>query len=239
MLSWRGRTPYSTQYQDVYFSRSGGLAETQHVFLEGNGLPERWLDRQSFTIAETGLGTGTNLWATLHAWQAHPPAGSSSLSFLSVEQDPLSREEMLEALTLIPELLPTAQPWLEDYPERPVQGERWEHIRGAVRVAVDFREASEALRAWEQEQVDAWMLDGFSPAKNPQMWTPELMREVFRLTLPGGTLSTYTVAGTVRRALQTAGFQLRKAPGFGQKREMLMGHKPSLPVESVTLPDIP
>jgi tRNA 5-methylaminomethyl-2-thiouridine biosynthesis bifunctional protein len=75
--------------------------------------------------------------------------------------------------------------------------------------------------------VDAWFLDGFAPAKNPEMWGWRVMAEVARLSRRGATCATYTVAGEVRRGLEAAGFAVAKAPGFGRKREMLRGELPA------------
>lgn len=72
-------------------------------------------------------------------------------------------------------------------------------------------------------RVDAWFLDGFAPAKNPDMWSPVLFAELARLSAPQATLGTFTSAGFVRRGLVEAGFAMQRVPGYGQKREMLSG----------------
>ncbi|HEY4997567.1 MAG TPA: FAD-dependent 5-carboxymethylaminomethyl-2-thiouridine(34) oxidoreductase MnmC, partial [Usitatibacter sp.] len=72
-------------------------------------------------------------------------------------------------------------------------------------------------------RADAFFLDGFSPARNPGMWSPEVVREIARLAAPGATLATWTVAGGVRTALGDAGFAIEKRAGFASKREMLVG----------------
>ena len=72
-------------------------------------------------------------------------------------------------------------------------------------------------------RVDAWFLDGFAPARNPEMWQAGVFAEVARLSASRATCATYTVAGEVRRGLEAAGFAVEKAPGFGRKREMLRG----------------
>jgi tRNA 5-methylaminomethyl-2-thiouridine biosynthesis bifunctional protein len=74
-------------------------------------------------------------------------------------------------------------------------------------------------------QVDAWFLDGFSPAKNPDMWCEQLYKTMNDITKKGGTLATFTCAGHVRRGLQENGFQVDKKKGFGKKRSMLTGYK--------------
>ncbi|HET20089.1 MAG TPA: bifunctional tRNA (5-methylaminomethyl-2-thiouridine)(34)-methyltransferase MnmD/FAD-dependent 5-carboxymethylaminomethyl-2-thiouridine(34) oxidoreductase MnmC, partial [Chromatiales bacterium] len=73
-------------------------------------------------------------------------------------------------------------------------------------------------------RVDAWFLDGFAPAKNPQMWQPPLFEAMARLSAPGATFATFTCARMVRDGLAAAGFAFEKRAGFGRKREMLVGH---------------
>ena len=77
-------------------------------------------------------------------------------------------------------------------------------------------------------QIDAWFLDGFAPAKNPDMWTAELFAELARLAAPGSTISTFTSTGWVRRLLNAAGFKMKRTPGIGHKWEILRGDVPWL-----------
>ncbi|MEO0746057.1 MAG: tRNA (5-methylaminomethyl-2-thiouridine)(34)-methyltransferase MnmD, partial [Pseudomonadota bacterium] len=90
---------------------------------------------------------------------------------------------------------------------------------GDVELTLITGDARQALPAWDG-RADAWFLDGFSPAKNPELWGEALMAEVGRHTAPGGTAATYTAAGHVRRGLEAAGFTVDRVPGFGRKRHM-------------------
>jgi len=69
--------------------------------------------------------------------------------------------------------------------------------------------------------VDAFYLDGFSPAKNPRMWDADLLSRLNRLAAPCATAATWTVARGVRDALTTAGFRVERLPGLGSKRDMI------------------
>ena len=91
-----------------------------------------------------------------------------------------------------------------------------------VSLTLFYGDVDAGLKAIEAA-ADAWFLDGFAPAKNPAMWAPDIMNRVARLSSPGASFSTFTVAGDVRRALAGAGFLLEKQPGYGKKREMLVG----------------
>ena len=213
-LSWRDDViPVSTRFDDPYFSLGGGLAETRHVFLGGNDLPARFVP--GFHVAELGFGTGLNLLATLIAWRS---AGSMGLlRYTSFEAYPMTAGDMARALAAFPEALAVAGPMLE----------QWAAGKTTIRLLdleaeVILGDAGEALPAWGGA-ADAWYLDGFSPAKNPELWTDSLMQGVARHTKPGGTFATYTAAGHVRRSLAEAGFTVERRVGFGAKRHMSAG----------------
>lgn len=231
--------PLSLTFDDVYFSRADGLAETRHVFLERNQLPERFgrlAPNGHFIIGETGFGSGLNFLATWQLWQKHAPV-SAHLDFISVEKYPLKAADLARALALWPELSAFADPLLAAYPPAPVTGfHRLEFAEGRIRLTLIIDEATRALEQlltsdhprWRASgvTVDAWFLDGFAPAKNPEMWRPELFAAVADLSGPGTSAATFSAAGVVKRGLQQAGFTITKVPGYGRKREMLSAVRP-------------
>ena len=210
-LDWRdGTIPVSRTFDDPYFSLGGGLDETRHVFLTGNRLPERF--RDGFHIAELGFGTGLNLLATLLSHQ-----GPGHLRFTSFEAFPLPPEAIARALQAFPETAAVAEPFLSQW----ATGATTLHFPNLT-AEIILGDARDTLPSWSGH-ADAWFLDGFSPAKNPELWSPDLMAEVARHTAPGGTFATYTAAGHVRRSLAEAGFTTTRHPGFGRKRHMTTG----------------
>lgn len=214
-LSWRENgTPVSERFDDPYFSLEGGLAETRHVFLGGNGLPERLTD--GFHVAELGFGTGLSFLTLWQAWLATGRTGQ--IHFTSFEAFPLEPRDMAQALMAFPELAPLAEQLVKAWPLSRANF-------GAITLTVWKGDARTWLPAWSGA-ADAWFLDGFSPAKNPELWEPELMAAVGAHTNPGGTCATYTAAGHVRRSLEDAGFTITRAEGFGRKRHMTRGAKP-------------
>ena len=209
-LKWLdGVIPVSRRFDDPYFSLAGGLAETRHVFLTGNGLPERL--RPGFQIAELGFGTGLNLLATVLLAPKMP------LRYATFEAYPITAEEMARSHAAFPEAAAVAGPLLAAWAE----GLRQFSV-DLIEVEVIEADARTALPLWPGK-ADAWYLDGFSPAKNPELWGDDLMADVARHTAPGGTFATYTAAGHVRRALTAAGFTVTRAQGFGTKRHMSTG----------------
>lgn len=213
---WRDNgVPVSERFDDPYYSLDNGLAETRHVFLDGNDLPARFVP--GFHIAELGFGTGLNLIAARMAWRAAGVPGR--LRFTSFEAFPMPPEDALRALSAFPEVAELAEDTaalLAD-PLQPL-------IRDDIEMQLVVGDARQTLPLW-QVKADVWFLDGFSPAKNPELWGADLMAEVARHTAPGGSFATYTAAGDVRRALVAAGFDVTRRPGYGRKRHMSTGRK--------------
>lgn len=216
-ISWTdGGVPVSDRFGDPYFSLKGGLEETRHVFLSGNGLPDRLAD--GFHIAELGFGTGLNLLALQIAFAAMGRHGT--LRFTSFEAFPMRAGDMETALSAFPEALAAATPLLAQWAEG-----RSRIALPGVEAEILLGDARASLPAWHG-RADAWFLDGFSPARNPEMWGDDILQAVARHTAPGGTFATYTAAGHVRRALAGAGFTVERRPGFGSKRHMSVGRLP-------------
>ncbi len=212
-LDWRdGVVPVSRRFDDPYFSLGNGLAETRHVFLAGNDLPARF--RDGFSIAELGFGTGLNLLATALA------AGDARISYTSFEAYPMAASDMARALAAFADVQDVAGDLLRHW----ALGARRFSL-GALSVEVIIGDAGDTLPLW-QGRADAWYLDGFSPAKNPELWSDTLMNDVARHTAPGGSFATYSAAGHVRRALAAAGFAVVRQPGHGRKRHMTSGRLP-------------
>ena len=223
MLVWKDGQPWSAHFGDRYFSADCGIDETRHVFLQGNRLAERFAalgDGHDFHIGETGFGTGLNFLCAWQLFEQAAPAGAA-LAFHSVEAHPLDAGSLRAALALWPDLQPLAQSLCAAWPgEAPAR--RCLDF-GRVQLRLDIDDVASALPRWATHGIDAWFLDGFAPARNPAMWSEPVLAEVARTARPSATLATYTSAGWVRRGLQRAGFQVRRVPGFGRKREMLVG----------------
>lgn len=253
-LQWQDDgAPFSAQYGDVYFSRSGGLAETHHVFLDANALQQRWreldaLDRPGvFTIAELGFGTGLNFLACWQLWQ-QTGCQRLRLHFVSCEKHPLSTDALQKALQQWPELSAYSQQLLKQYPPA---------IPGYHRLLMPASNADQmpvtldlyygdALSLLGRQssplaRIDAWFLDGFSPALNPELWSESLLDTIASLSHAGTTLSSYSVTGRVVRYLKTLGFSVEKRQGFGSKRQMLFARydagqaKPSCPSRAIVI----
>lgn len=223
-VSMRDGAPYSAQYGDVYFSVEGGIAETRHVFLSGNELPGRWRNCSRFTIVETGFGAGLNFLATWQAFRESAPP-DALLHYVSVEKHPLRAGDLGRLQTQWPQFRELAEALLDAWPPLMPGFHRLHFEAGRVSLTLLFGDALEMLSELDAS-ADAFYLDGFAPARNPEMWSPALCTQLARLANPGATVTTYSVAGTVKRALAQAGFAVEKRPGYARKREMLSARFP-------------
>ncbi|HIF9186348.1 TPA: bifunctional tRNA (5-methylaminomethyl-2-thiouridine)(34)-methyltransferase MnmD/FAD-dependent 5-carboxymethylaminomethyl-2-thiouridine(34) oxidoreductase MnmC [Photobacterium damselae] len=233
VLDWNELgTPVSNDFDDVYFSNANGLEETRYVFLQQNGLPDRWNDfsRRRFVVAETGFGTGLNflaLWQQFKAFRAeNPDAIVKELHFISFEKFPVTLDDLKKAHLSWPELSDLAQQLHAHYPPAVADCHRIILEDGLITLDLWFGDIQDCMpQVWTGDEgiVDAWFLDGFAPSKNLAMWNLDVYKGMRNLARSGCTLATFTAAGFVRRELIEAGFEMKKAKGFGHKREMLTG----------------
>jgi tRNA 5-methylaminomethyl-2-thiouridine biosynthesis bifunctional protein len=220
-LRFDAGTPVSLSYGDVYHSADSGPGQANHVFLDGNGLPGRWAGTRVFSVFETGFGIGLNFLATLEAWR-NDPARGERLHYVSVEKHPFARHHLQKLHLRYPEYATSAAQLCEAWPPLVCGLHRLFFENGRVVLTLAFGEAADLVPRLRM-RADAIYLDGFAPARNPDMWSPHLMKAIARLSQVGATLATWSTASAVRENLEAAGFALEKRPGFGHKREMLSG----------------
>lgn len=222
-LSWtEDGLPIDQRVDDVYFSRDDGFAESQAVFLAASDLPARWQSGSDFTVGELGFGTGLNFLTAWSLWHAHRPQ-TRWLHFVSFEGYPLDPEDVVRALSVWPELADFAEKLCANWPDRAkgVHHCAWPDAR--ISLTLHIGDISETLPQ-AALKADAWFLDGFSPARNPEMWNDLLWQQLAERSASGASVATFTVAGAVRRGLQSVGYAVDKHPGHGRKRERLSGY---------------
>ena len=241
------QVPVSGEFGDVYFSHADGLAESRHVFLAHNQLPERLAnlaDKQCFTIAELGFGTGLNFLATWQLWRElraqQPQLTSARLHFITTEKYPIPLNDLTQILALwaqrAPELAELIKELLANYPPLIAGCHRLNFIDDNITLDIWLGDAGDSLAslasfeslatlntetAINRPYVDAWFLDGFAPSCNESLWAESIFTQMQRLSRTGTTAATYSCAGIVKRGLQAHGFSIKKVKGFGRKREML------------------
>ncbi|MBF0209052.1 MAG: tRNA (5-methylaminomethyl-2-thiouridine)(34)-methyltransferase MnmD [Oligoflexia bacterium] len=235
------QVPFSTIYEDIYYSQDGGIDESMHVFLHGNNLPERWKQNADFVIGESGLGSALNLLVTWSSWKKFLNTCTCpvnhNLHYISFEKHPITLhtlqqiydkgkryEDSIKILDIYPQLLPDEYP---SYKKLIVPKERltisifWGEMLQSLQWILSTGNNSVAPSI--VPTIDAWFLDGHAPARNPDLWSSELFSLIKKITSHNGTLATYSVAGKVKNNLKEAGFDISKKTGYGRKREMLVG----------------
>lgn len=223
-LEWAADgTPISSSYDDVYHSTEGGLAQTRHVFIAGNALPQRWQGRKHFCILETGFGLGLNFLATWQAWR-NDPARCEGLHFISTELHPFRREDLAHLHARWPELADMAAQLQAAWPPLTAGFHHLLLDGGRVMLTLLFGDANSTLPQLAGS-ADAFYLDGFAPQKNPRLWSPALLQTLSQHAAPGATLASWCVAGEVRTALREQGWTLRKRPGYAHKWQMLTARR--------------
>lgn len=230
-VDFSGAIPSAPDFGDSYHAPSGAFAQARQVFLGGNGLPDRWAGRRRFVVLETGFGLGNNFLATWAAWR-DDPARCERLVFLSIEKHPLTRPDLERAHEATPE--PTlARQLIDAWPALTPNLHTLDFEDGRVRLMLAFGDAHE----WMPElvaSVDAFFLDGFAPARNPELWDEAVLRQVGRLAATDATAATWSVARSVRDGLTSAGFEVEKRPGIGGKWQNTVArfaprHRPPVP----------
>lgn len=202
------RTAFNARFGEAYGSRHGAAAQAWHVFVEGTDTHLHPAPR----VLEIGFGVGVNFRATLTD-TAHRGVG---LEYVAYEFDPAP----VDVLRAVAEGNEGAEhpAWLallEGWGSESIVHVQAEHVR----LTVHFMDVltAELPQAW----ASALYLDGFSPDRNPEVWTPEFAERLAAALAPSGVLSTYSAAGRVRRALAGAGLSVEKRAGPKGKREHL------------------
>lgn len=219
--------PHSTAFDDKYFCKDDGYAESIYTFCGGNHLTERFqkLDGETFVLGETGFGTGLNFLSAWQLFERHAPV-NAHLHFISLEKFPLCVNDFQRSLGVWKDLSQQADQLVGQY-DQICHGSEGKFLNGRITLTIIFDDVLNALDGMKARSysIDAWFLDGFAPSKNPEMWSLEVFKRMAAVSHSGTTLATFTCAGHVRRGLEDAGFQMEKAPGFGVKRHMLKGRK--------------
>ncbi len=219
-LDWsRGAVPVAKGFDDIYFSVDGGLEETRFVFLQGCSLPQRWANGQDHHIGELGFGSGLNFLTVWHDFEACAKP-EQKLDFTSIEKFPFTRNMLQKALSHWPQFGDKAARLTALWPG-PVKGVHRLHLTENVTLTLYIDDIQPALSDMSAP-IDSWFLDGFSPSKNPDMWSAGVMKRLAELSHNQTHLATFTAAGDVRRALGDAGFNVQKKDGFGRKRHRLI-----------------
>jgi tRNA 5-methylaminomethyl-2-thiouridine biosynthesis bifunctional protein len=226
--------PHSNQYDDRYFLNQYGLAETEYVYLFNKEISKRFIEQQNFVIGEIGFGIGLNFLATLSLWMKTTNP-DNTLIYISCELNPLRPEDLKKSLQVWEKQLGCTQLLIDAYQTIAPGLNTFVFLEAKVILILLVGSAEEQL-ALCSFKANHWMLDGFSPSKNPSAWSDDLIKQIARLSAPEGTLATFSAAGFVRRSLENHGWNVKKLKGFGTKRHRLTASRVEKINENVPAP---
>lgn len=232
-IAWRADAsgalmPYSIDFNDIYYSADDGLLETEYVFIDKNNLKQRFTDliQPFFCVAETGFGTGLNFFAVATHWLNLAPK-SAVLRYIGFEKYPLAQADFSKIVQNNPQFQIIADELLANYQHLKTGFNCFKMANNRIELHLyidDITNVLPNIQIKDNSWVNAWLLDGFAPAKNPAMWDINMFKHIARISSGHSTFATFTSAGFVRRNLQGAGFTVEKHKGFGKKRDMLAGY---------------
>ncbi len=221
-VSWSGAIPRSTRFDDIYYNPEDPLGESRHVFIQGAELARQIGQHDWLCVGETGFGTGLNFLLSWQCWRQQRPGPGQWMRYCSIEAYPLSVNNIKKALQPFEELKELSGKLLEQYPATAAGFHLLSWPEERLELVLIFLPVEQTLQQLASH-MHCWYLDGFAPAKNPEMWSDTVLQAIADHSLPGATLATFTAVGRVRRTLESCGFAMRKSPGFGRKRDMLTG----------------
>ncbi|MBV1905105.1 MAG: FAD-dependent 5-carboxymethylaminomethyl-2-thiouridine(34) oxidoreductase MnmC [Pseudomonadales bacterium] len=236
-LRWNKGQPYSQSYDDIYHA-DDGINEVQRVLITPCQLQERFteLNQADFCIGELGFGTGLNFTVITDLFLKYAPP-ETRLHFISFEKHPLSQQAFRAMAMERSRQLPPYLDLSEKYPPLLSGWHKRYLVKQRVSLWLYFGDADSGISELLSAQfnpnkslnkgVQHWILDGFSPHQNPDMWAPTLFQKLAALSAEKCTVATFTSVGQVRRDLQQAGFLMRKISQLPFKRHSLAGTRTS------------
>ena len=204
----------------------GDIDECEHVFIDGNNLKNRFRDlspNSNFSIGEIGFGIGLNFLITCKAWLKYTEH-NQVLEFYSFDKYIFALEDFNEFISSSSELKEYSEQLIKYYPKNIKGIQKISLFDGRISLNLiigDISDTQEYIKS--MTYIDAWFLDGFSPSKNPDLWSKELINSIGNTSYESSTISTYTSSGLVKRNLIDSGFAVRRTKGFAGKRHMLKG----------------
>ena len=227
--------PISLSFNDRYFYKQNGLAESSYVFIKGNELKERWkklTKDESFTIGELGFGCGLNFLNTLKKWKALQK--EAKLNFVSIERFPLTALELEKSLINYPDLKNEIKSLLKIYPPLSRGFHRINFEQENISLTLIFEDVHRGLSDLRKSDAtfDAWFLDGFSPKENPEMWSSQVLKNISSLSHNQTSLSSFSAASMIKKSLEENNFEIRLTEGYKNKRHMIRASNKS----SITKP---
>ncbi len=214
------KTLYQPEYRQYFHTLAGAATEAETKFVEPSGLESRLKEQGAVKLLDIGFGLGYNTFAALK--RARDTKGKIMIT--GFEKDPAT---VANAAMLFPEAS------LEHNMLKKLASDgKWREANGSIELKYgDARQWAVNLN----DHFDVIFLDGFSPDKNPELWTYDFILHLKRLLSPSGVLATYSSAYPVRGAMLRAGFVIGESTPFGRRRGgTIAGLKPEMIDQSLS-----
>ncbi len=211
--------PFSSIDGELSASTQGGPEQCRHVFLGGNGLPERWRGKDRFVILDTRFGLGLSFLTTWLAWR-NDPQRCRRLHFISFEKHPFDQHDLAIGLRIWPELAEQAADLQQQWPPLTPGMHRLSLDNHQVILTLVFGDIATQLRNIDAA-VDAFYLEAVPPAQHGGFAPPG--KALARLAAPGATMASCSHADELCEALAAAEFDLEKRPGLTLDEKFLAG----------------
>lgn len=214
-------TIHLTEWNESYHSKHGAIQEAYHVFIK-NGLSllevpavSQTGETKPIAILEIGFGTGLNCFISyLEAEKNKKP-----IDYVGVEAYPVTLDEALQ-MNYANEIDPTQAAVFSQMHEC-----HWEQENA---ISTNFKLTKRRQFFQEIKDEDAFDLiyfDAFGFRVQPELWSDEIFASMFRALKSNGILVTYACRTSIKNAMLSAGFSVKKLPGAPGKREMLFAIK--------------
>ena len=201
-------TLYIPELNENYHSINGAIQESLHVFINC-GLKS--LKKEKLKIFEIGFGTGLNVLLTF----IEALKKDLLITYHSIEKYPLENKLLLKLNYA--NILGTKYNLLFDTIHSGKWNTNLELSKSFLfkKIEADFTEFT------FQTNYDLIYFDAFGPDVQPEMWSERNFLKIRNVLNPEGILTTYSSKSSVRKAMQSAGFNVEKLPGPPGKREII------------------
>ena len=206
-------TIHLKEWDECYHSKHGAIQEAKHVFIK-NGLS--LFDEKPVSILEIGFGTGLNAFITF----LESTEKKQQIDYVGVEAYPVDATEVL-AMNYVTELDALE---FENIFEKMHKCE-WNK---KIEISTDFS-LTKRKQFFDEiddfETFDLIYFDAFGYRVQPELWSTEIFRKMYKSLKPNGVLVTYAARGVVKRSMIEVGFTVEKLAGPPGKREMFRAFK--------------
>jgi len=206
-------TIHLTEWDECYHSKHGAIQEAQHVFIK-NGLS--LFQNQKVAILEIGFGTGLNAFITL----LEAKKMQQIIDYVGVEAYPISSEEVLK-MNYVSELNANQESTLFDT----IHDSNWGE-KVAIHDGFTLTKRNQFFEEINDDsKYDLIYFDAFGYRVQPELWSTEIFRKMYKALKSKGVLVTYAARGVVKRSMIEVGFTVEKLEGPPGKREMFRARK--------------